>query len=103
MATATATRMKIKPLGDKVLVKRTEPETKTASGIYLPESAKEKPQEAQVIAVGQGRLLENGERLPFQVKKGDKVLLNKWGGSDVKIEDEEYLIVTEDDILGVIG
>jgi chaperonin GroES len=103
MATATATRMKIKPLGDKVLVKRTEPETKTASGIYLPESAKEKPQEAQVIAVGQGRLLENGERLPFQVKKGDKVLLNKWGGSDVKIDDEEYLIVTEDDILGVIG
>ena len=103
MPVATATRMKIKPLGDKVLVKRTEAESKTASGIYLPESAKEKPQEAKVIAVGDGRLLDNGQRAPFQVKKGDRVMLGKWGGTEVTINDEDYLIVSEDDILGVVA
>lgn len=94
--------MKIRPLHDKILVKRIEAEEKTASGIYLPESAKEKPQEAKVIAVGDGRLLENGERAEFQVKKGDTVLLSKWGGTEVKVDDDELLILSEDDILAVV-
>jgi len=95
--------MKIRPLGDKILVKRVEAETKTKSGIYLPESAKEKPQEATVVAVGDGKLLENGKRAEFQVKKGDKVLISKWGGTEIKIEGEEMLILSEDDILAVVG
>ncbi len=94
--------MKIRPLGEKILVKRIEAEEKTTSGIYMPESAKEKPQEAKVIAVGDGKLLDNGERADFQVKKGDTVLLSKWGGTEVKIEDEEMLILSEDDILAVM-
>ncbi len=94
---------KVKPLGDKILVKRVAAEEKTASGIFLPESAKEKPQEASVIALGEGKLLDNGDRQKFQVKKGDKVLLNKWGGNEITINDEEYLICTEDDLLGIIG
>jgi chaperonin GroES len=101
-ATATASKVKIRPLGDKILLKRHEAQEKTKSGIYLPETAKEKPQEAKVIAVGDGRLLDNGERAPFQVKKGDVVLLGKWGGTEVTLNDEDYLIVSEDDILGVV-
>jgi len=108
MATATAPapkktgNTKIRPLGDKILVKRVEAEAKTKSGLYLPETAKEKPQEATIIAVGDGKVLDSGERAPFQVKKGDKVLLGKWGGTEIKIDDETLLIVTEDDILAVI-
>ena len=109
MATATAPApkkttgaTKVRPLGDKILVKRVEAETKTKSGLYLPETAKEKPQEATIIAVGDGKVLDSGERAPFQVKKGDKVLLGKWGGTEIKIDDETLLIVTEDDILAVI-
>jgi len=107
MATATASApkksaTKIRPLGDKLLVKRVEAESKTKSGLFLPETAKEKPQEATVIAVGDGKVLDSGERAPFQVKKGDKILLGKWGGTEIKIEDETLLIVTEDDILAVI-
>lgn len=107
MATATApapkkSGTKIRPLGDKILVKRVEAETKTKSGLFLPETAKEKPQEATVIAVGDGKVLDSGERAPFQVKKGDKILLGKWGGTEIKIDDETLLIVTEDDILAVI-
>ena len=93
---------KIRPLGDKILVKRAEAKTKTKTGIYLPETAKEKPQEATVVAVGDGRLLENGKRAPFQVKKGDKILIGKWGGTEIKIDDEEMLIMSEDDVLGII-
>ncbi len=93
--------MKLRPLGDKVLVKRSEPETKTKSGIYLPETAKEKPQQATVIAVGDGKLLDNGKRSPFQVKKGDKVLIGKWGGTELKIEGEEMLVMGEEEILAV--
>ena len=103
MATATKSKVKIRPLGDKILVKRVEAETQTATGIFLPESAKEKPQEAEVIAVGDGKVLDNGERAPFQVKAGDTILLGKWGGTEVKIEGEEYLILTEDDVLAVIS
>jgi len=95
--------MNIKPLGDKILVKRLEAETKTASGLYLPESAKEKPQEAKVIAVGTGRVLDNGERAPFTVKKGDTVILNKWGGTEIKHNDEELIMLSEDEVLAVVS
>jgi len=99
---ATATQTKIRPLHDKVLIKRAEPQKQTKSGIYLPESAAEKPQEAEVLAVGDGKLLENGQRSEFQVKVGDKILISKWGGTEIKIDDEEMLIISEEDILGII-
>ena len=94
--------MKLRPLGDKVLVKRVEVETQTKSGIYLPESAKEKPQEAKIVAIGDGKVLDNGDRADFQVKVGDKILLGKWGGTEVKLGDEEMLILEESDILAVM-
>lgn len=94
--------MKIRPLGDKVLVKRVEAQTQTKSGIFLPETAKEKPQEATVVAIGDGKLLENGTRASFQVKKGDKILIGKWGGTELKIEGEEMLMLSEDEILGIL-
>ena len=93
----------IRPLGDKILVKRVEAETVTATGIFLPESAKEKPQEAEVIAVGDGKLLDNGNRAEFQVKPGDKVIIGKWGGTEVKVDDVEMLMMTEEDILAVVS
>ena len=95
--------MKIKPLGDRILVQRLEPETKTKSGIYLPETATDKPQQAKVVAVGQGRLLDSGERAAFQVKQGDTVILGKWGGQEVKVDDEEYVVLGEDEVLAVVG
>ena len=95
--------MNIRPLGDKVLIKRVDAEEKTQSGIYLPESAKEKPQQAKVVAIGDGRLLDSGGRAPFQVKKGDTVLIGKWGGTEVKIDDDEMLVIGEDEILGVLS
>ena len=94
--------MKLRPLGDKVLVTRVEVETQTKSGIYLPESAKEKPQEARIVAIGDGKVLDNGDRADFQVKVGDKILLGKWGGTEVKLGDEEMLILEESDILAVM-
>lgn len=94
--------VKIRPLGDKILVKRRESETKTASGIYLPDSAREKPQEATVLRVGDGRSLENGKRAAFSVKEKDTVLLSKWGGTEVKVGDEELLLVSEEDILAIV-
>jgi len=100
--TSTATKVSIRPLGEKILVKRVEAETQTKSGIYLPEAAKEKPQRATVIALGDGKLLDSGVRAPFQVKKGDTVVIGKWGGTEIKIEDEELLILSEDDILAVV-
>lgn len=93
---------KVRPLGDKVLVKRVDPETKTKSGIFLPETAKEKPQQATVVAVGDGRLLKDGKRAPFQVKAGDKVIIGKWGGTELKIDGEELLVLGEDEILAVV-
>ncbi len=95
--------MKIRPLGDKVLIKRVDAEEKTQSGIYLPESVKEKPQQAKVVSVGDGRVLDDGKRAPFQVKKGDTVLIGKWGGTEVKIDDDEMLVIAEDEILGVLS
>ena len=96
-------KAKIKPLNDKVLVKRLDAETKTASGIYLPDSAQEKPQQAKIIAVGEGKLSDKtGKRQALQVKKGDTVLLSKWGGTEIKLDDDELLIINEDDILGIV-
>jgi len=94
--------MKVRPLGEKILVKRLEAEDKTESGLYLPESAKEKPQQAKVVEVGDGRALENGKRTEFQVKKGDTILLSKWGGQEIKIDEEEYLVLDENDVLAVV-
>lgn len=94
--------MSLRPLGEKVLVKRAEAESQTDSGIFLPESAKEKPQEATVVAVGDGKVLDTGDRSDFQVKKGDRVLIGKWGGTEVKIDEKEMLILDESDILAVL-
>ncbi len=92
----------IKPLGQRVLVKRIDAEEKTAGGIVLPDTAKEKPQEAEVVAVGTGGKDDNGNDIVFTVKKGDRVLISKYGGTEVKIEGEDMLIISESDILGVI-
>lgn len=94
--------MKIKPLGDRVVVKLIEIEEKTESGIVLPDTAKEKPQEGEVIAVGPGRVLDNGERLPLEVEVGDNVIYSKFAGTEFKKGDEELLILSERDILGVV-
>lgn len=94
--------MKIRPLNDRILVKRLESEAKTAGGIIIPDSAKEKPAEGEVVSVGVGKLNKNGERVAMEVKVGDKVLFSKYGGTDVKIDGTDYLIMREDDILGVI-
>ena len=100
--TKTASKNSIRPLGDRVLVSRVEAESKTAGGILLPDSAKEKPREGKVIAVGDGRTLDNGERSTFSVKIGDRVLFTSYGGTEVKFGGAEYLIMDEKDILGVI-
>ena len=92
----------IKPLGQRVLVKRIDAEEKTAGGIVLPDTAKEKPQEAEVVAVGTGGKDDNGNDIVFTVKKGDRVLISKYGGTEVKIEGEDMLIISESDILGII-
>lgn len=94
--------MKIRPLQDRILVKRLESETKTAGGIIIPDNAKEKPQEGEIIAVGNGKVLENGSTQKPDVKVGDKVLFSKYAGSEVKIDGNEHLILREDDLLGVI-
>ncbi len=94
--------MKIRPLHDRILVQRLEEEEKTSGGIIIPDSAKEKPIEGKVIAVGNGKIMENGEVKPLDVKVGDKVLYGKYAGTEVKIGGEEYLIMREDDILGII-
>jgi chaperonin GroES len=94
---------KITPLGDKVVVQVTESEEKTASGIYLPDSAKKKPQEGKIIAVGNGRVLDNGERNKLNVKEGDRVLFSKYGGNEVTIDGEEFTILDEDQIYAIIA
>lgn len=94
----------VKPIGDRVLVKPIEEkEQKSSGGIIIPDSAKEKPQEGEVVALGTGKLDEKGNKIEFHVKKGDKVLYSKYGGTEIKIEGTQYLIMREDDILGVIG
>jgi len=94
--------MKIRPLQDRVIVKRIEEEEKTKGGIIIPDTAKEKPQEGKVIAVGKGKVSEEGKTIPLDVKAGDRVLFGKYSGTEVKIDGEEHLIMREEDILGVI-
>jgi len=94
--------MKVRPLGDRVLVKPLEVEEKKKGGIIIPDTAKEKPQEGKVIAVGKGKITEEGKILPLDVKVGDRILFGKYSGNEIKIDDEDYLIVKEEDILGII-
>ena len=95
--------MKFRPLHDRVVVKRVDAEEKTKGGIIIPDTAKEKPQEGKVVALGTGKLDDNGKKVEFTVKKGDKVLISKYGGTEIKVDGESYLIMREDDILGIIG
>ena len=94
--------MKLKPLQDRILVQRVKEEEKTKGGIIIPDTAKEKPVEGRVIAAGIGKLSEEGKRIALEVKKGDRILFGKYSGNEIKIEGEEYLIMREDDVLGVI-
>ncbi len=94
--------MKIKPLHDRVIVKRIDEEETTKGGIIIPDSAKEKPSEGKITAVGNGKILEDGSRQPLEVKKGDKVLFGKYAGTEIKIDGEEHLIMREDDIIAIV-
>lgn len=94
--------MKLRPLQDRILVKRVEEAQKTKGGIIIPDSAKEKPAEGEVVAVGGGKVGDDGKKVPLEIKKGDRILFSKYGGTEVNIEDEEYLIMREDDVLGVV-
>jgi len=94
--------MSVKPLGDRVLVQPVEDQEVKKGGIIIPDTAKEKPQEGKIVAVGTGKRDEHGKLIPFEVKKGDRVLISKYGGTEIKIDGKEYLIMREDDILGVI-
>jgi len=94
--------MSIRPLNDKILVKRLDAEEKTAGGLYLPDAAREKPRQGKVLSVGEGRKLDNGKRVAFQVKEGDRVLFSAYSGNEVTIDGVEHLIMTEDDILAIL-
>ncbi|MBZ5589311.1 MAG: co-chaperone GroES [Acidobacteriia bacterium] len=94
--------MHVRPLHDRILIRRLEEKEVVKGGIIIPDTAKEKPQEAEVIAVGPGKFDDNGKRMPIDVKKGDRILIGKYSGSDIKIDDQEYVIVREDEILGVL-
>jgi chaperonin GroES len=96
------TGMNVVPLNEKIVVERLEADEKTAGGIYLPDTAKEKPRQGKVVSLGDGKLLENGKRAPFQVKEGDRVLFTSYAGNEVNIDGKEYLIMTEDDVLAVV-
>src|SRR4030042_2194876 len=102
MSRKEKSKMKIRPLQDRVIVKRLEEEEKTKGGIIIPDTAKEKPQEGKVIAVGKGKVTEDGKVIPLDVKVGDKILFGKYSGTEIKIGGEEHLIMREEDILGVI-
>ncbi|HEV8699860.1 MAG TPA: co-chaperone GroES [Candidatus Polarisedimenticolia bacterium] len=93
----------MRPLRDRILVRRVEEAEQVRGGIIIPDTAKEKPQEAEVVAVGSGRVLEDGTRVPLSLKAGDRVLVGKWAGTEVKIEGTEYLILKEDEVLGILG
>ena len=94
--------MKIRPLQDRILIKRVDEEQKTAGGIIIPDTAKEKPQEGRVVAVGNGKVGEDGKVRPLDVKKGDRVLFSKYAGTEVKLDGEEHMIIREEDVLGVL-
>jgi len=93
----------IRPLGDRLVVRRLSEEEKTAGGIIIPDTAKEKPQEAEVIAVGNGKILDSGKTQPLDVKAGDKILFSKYSGTEVNIDGEEWLVIREDDVLGIVS
>ena len=95
--------MTITPLNDKIVVERLEAEDKSAGGIIIPDAAKEKPKQGKVLSVGEGKVLENGSRAQFQVKVGDKVLFSSYAGNEVTVEGKDYLVMTEDDVLAVVG
>jgi chaperonin GroES len=103
MAEATLTKVKIQPLGDRVLVKPVEAKETKRGGIIIPETAKEKPQEGKIVAVGKGKVTEDGKTLPMEVKPGDRILYGKYSGNELKIDDEDYLIIHQDDILGILS
>ena len=94
--------MGFKPLSDRILVKRLNEEEKTRGGIIIPDTAKEKPAQGQIVAIGNGKILDNGQKKPFDVKVGDKVFFSKYAGTEIKIQNEEHMIMREDDILGII-
>jgi chaperonin GroES len=94
--------MKIKPLHDRIIVERIEEETKTAGGLIIPDTAKEKPQQGKVIAVGKGKVTEDGKIIAMDVKEGDRILFGKYSGTEVKLDGKEYLIMREDDVLGIV-
>lgn len=100
---ATKSKLKVRPMGDRVILQAVAQEEKTKGGVILPDTAKEKPQQAKVVAVGKGRISDNGDVIPMTVKVGDKVLYGKYSGTEVKIDGEEYLIVKESEILAVLG
>jgi chaperonin GroES len=102
MADATLTKVKIQPLGDRVLVKPVESKEIKRGGIIIPDTAKEKPQEGEVVAVGKGKMTEDGKVLPMDVKPGDRILYGKYSGNEIKIDDVEHLIMHQDDILGIL-
>jgi chaperonin GroES len=95
--------MTVIPLNDKILVERVEAEEKTAGGIVLPDTAREKPKQGKVLSTGEGKVLDNGKRQPFQVKVGDKVLFTSYAGSEIKVDGKEYLVMSEEDILAVVN
>jgi chaperonin GroES len=94
--------MNIRPLHDRIIVERLEEETKTAGGLIIPDTAKEKPQQGKIVAVGKGKMTEDGKVLPLDVKVGDKILFGKYAGNEIKIEGKEFLMMREDDVLGVV-
>jgi chaperonin GroES len=95
--------MKVRPLHDRVLIKRVEEQETVRGGIIIPDSAKEKPQEGEVVAVGTGKRLENGQVIPLEVKEGDRILFGKYSGTEIKVDDTDYLILREDEILGILS
>ena len=101
-ATATASKLNLKPLGDRVIFERLGSVEKTKSDLYLPDSAQEKPQEGRVVAVGSGKTLKSGKVVPLAVKSGDKIIFGKYSGSEIKVDDKEYVFLTEDEILAIV-
>lgn len=97
------TSVSVKPLHDRLLIQRLSEEEKTAGGIYIPETAKEKPQKGEVVAVGSGKTNEGGKHIPLEVKNGDKILFSKYSGTELKLDGKEYLMIREDDVLGIIN
>ena len=103
MENTTTTTVGVRPLHDRLLIQRLSEEEKTSGGIYIPETAKEKPQEGRVIAVGSGKKTEDGRSVPLEVKSGDQILFSKYAGTELKLKGEEYLMIREDDVLGIIN